>query len=234
MRVDRQFALTTAFLLVVLALFEFTSLDAAVQDQFFNRRSGQWLVDATAPLPRLVFYTGAKGLIISFAVLLLGFVCWPARHIATPFIGRRRDALFLLSCLAIVPLVIGQLKQHTNVYCPYELQRYGGNKPYIRVFEPRTEIHQKEPGKGYPAGHASGGFALLSLFFVGRTRRAQNTGLCIGLFAGWAMGLYQMFKGAHFLSHTIVTMLLAWMMILLLAKCFKPSAMRPTQNQTLK
>jgi hypothetical protein len=31
---------------------------------------------------------------------------------------------------------------------------------------------------------------------------------------GWAMGFYQMLKGAHFLSHTFVTMSIAWIWIL--------------------
>lgn len=35
---------------------------------------------------------------------------------------------------------------------------------------------------------------------------------------GWALGLYKMFIGDHFLSHTLVTMLLAWLMILLISQ----------------
>jgi membrane-associated PAP2 superfamily phosphatase len=33
---------------------------------------------------------------------------------------------------------------------------------------------------------------------------------------GWIMGLYQMLKGAHYLSHTVTTMLLAWIIICLI------------------
>ena len=33
-----------------------------------------------------------------------------------------------------------------------------------------------------------------------------------------AMGLYKMFVGDHFLSHTIVTMVLSWLLILLIVK----------------
>lgn len=29
---------------------------------------------------------------------------------------------------------------------------------------------------------------------------------------GWTMGLYQMLKGAHFFSHTLATMILAWIL----------------------
>jgi membrane-associated PAP2 superfamily phosphatase len=35
---------------------------------------------------------------------------------------------------------------------------------------------------------------------------------------GWIMGGYQMLKGAHYLSDTLVTMLLAWIIHLLLRR----------------
>ena len=45
--------------------------------------------------------------------------------------------------------------------------------------------------------------------------------------AGWVMGIYQMLKGAHFLSHTIVTMLIALIIVQVLAwllRIHKPDA----------
>ncbi|HEY8932811.1 MAG TPA: hypothetical protein VIM44_05825, partial [Rariglobus sp.] len=56
-------ALAGAFL-----LFEFTSIDLWIQDFFFNFTTKQWLVDEDAPIPRLLFYTGPKALIIALAV----------------------------------------------------------------------------------------------------------------------------------------------------------------------
>jgi len=35
------------------------------------------------------------------------------------------------------------------------------------------------------------------------------------MFLGWWMGGYQMLKGAHYLSHTVTTMLAAWIIVLL-------------------
>lgn len=40
----------------------------------------------------------------------------------------------------------------------------------------------------------------------------------MGLSWGWAMGAYQMLKGAHYLSHILVTMLLAWIGFLLIQR----------------
>ncbi|MPN56951.1 hypothetical protein SDC9_204644 [bioreactor metagenome] len=103
------------------------------------------------------------------------------------------------------------------MYWPDQLERYGGDKPYVKVFESYPEgYHPTKRGYGFPAGHASGGFALLSLWFAFETRRGRLLGLSAGLALGWTMGLYQMAKGAHFLSHTLVTMFGAWLMILLI------------------
>jgi membrane-associated PAP2 superfamily phosphatase len=59
----------------------------------------------------------------------------------------------------------------------------------------------------------------MALYFVipGQGRWA---GLALGLAAGWIVGIYQMLKGVHYLSHTIVTMFLAWMIILIVSRAF--------------
>ena len=44
--------------------------------------------------------------------------------------------------------------------------------------------------------------------------RAKKAGLAFGLGVGWFMGIYQMLVGAHFLSHTVTTMILAWIFTL--------------------
>jgi membrane-associated PAP2 superfamily phosphatase len=68
------------------------------------------------------------------------------------------------------------------------------------------------------AGHASGGFALLSLFFLFKTARKSIGVVLFALTIGWSMGLYKMAIGDHFLSHTIITMLIAWLIILIVYK----------------
>jgi membrane-associated PAP2 superfamily phosphatase len=37
------------------------------------------------------------------------------------------------------------------------------------------------------------------------------------------MGGYQMLKGAHYLSHTVVTMLLAWIVLLVWRRVVRPA-----------
>ena len=70
----------------------------------------------------------------------------------------------------------------------------------------------------WPAGHASGGFALLSLFFLFKNRRNKIIALITALIIGWSMRIYKMAIGDHFLSHTLITMILAWFIILIIVK----------------
>ncbi|KAB7890023.1 PAP2 family protein, partial [Poseidonibacter ostreae] len=42
--------------------------------------------------------------------------------------------------------------------------------------------------------------------------------LSFALTVGWSMGTYKMLIGDHFLSHTIITMLIAWLLVLIIYK----------------
>ncbi len=208
-----------ALLAGALALFEFTPLDLALQDNLYNVSTRQWLIDGTAPLPRAFFYTGPKIALILFAISVLTLLLGPARWRAffhLPAASDRRALLAVLLTLASGPALIGAGKAFTNIFCPSEISRYGGDVDYVRVFEcydPGRKPARR--GRCFPAGHASGGFALLSLAALARTRRGQLTGIAIGLALGGIMGVYQMLKGAHYLSHTVITALLSWLVFLL-------------------
>ncbi|WP_221031389.1 phosphatase PAP2 family protein [Actomonas aquatica] len=205
----------------VILLFEFTNLDLWVQDHFFDFATGQWWVDRRAPLPRAFFYNGPKYVIILLAVTLLTLLVGPARWRARWGLERKRIGAVLLT-LALVPILIGQLKAHTNVFCPYEITRYGGDVAYVKAWAPHPpELQPERCGRCYPAGHASGGFALFALAGLGATAGWRRWGIGLGLGLGWMMGGYQMLKGAHYLSHTLVTMLVAWVMFLLIQRAFR-------------
>ena len=55
----------------------------------------------------------------------------------------------------------------------------------------------------------------MALYFVFKGRRAKRAGLLFGLTLGWGLGVFQMLRGEHFLSHTIVSMLASWLVILI-------------------
>ena len=57
---------------------EFTELDLALQDHFYNFETRRWVVDEKAPLGRLVFYNGPKALVWIFALTTLALAAGPA------------------------------------------------------------------------------------------------------------------------------------------------------------
>lgn len=217
-RLDRTLWPAFLALIATLALFEATNLDLLLQDRLFDFGTGRWRIDGNAAGPRVLFYTGPKFVIIAIGVGALVYALCPSRWRARLGLdARRRRALFVVvGTLATGPALVGIGKAVTNVFCPSEVRRYGGDVPYVTLCSPfsREEAPARR-GHCFPAGHASGGFALVSL--AGLTRRPRRAALLLagGLAVGWTMGIYQMAKGAHYLSHTIVTMLVVWIVFLL-------------------
>jgi len=218
LRVERTLWPAVALLCAAFAVFELTNADVAVQDRLYDFAAHRWLIDAHAPLPREVFYTGPKAALIALGSALFVLALTPERwrwrgRFAEP---ARRHLWVALLTLGGVPAAIGQVKAVTNVFSPSEIRRYGGDVRYVRVIEPFPAADRPaRAGRSFPAGHASGGFALVALSGLARTRRGQIAGIVLGGVAGGAMGFYQMAKGAHYLSHTLVTALLVWIGFLL-------------------
>ena len=53
-------------------------------------------------------------------------------------------------------------------------------------------------------------------FFYLKRKKNKYLALGIAMVIGWSMGIYKMLIGDHFLSHTIITMIIAWLIILLI------------------
>ena len=207
------FCLLTIF--IVLVLVKYMDFDLVLQEHFYNRATHQWWItpENHAHLTYF-FYKGAKifvGALGGLAALgvLSGFVY--------KRIQKYRKPLFILALsIFLVPAVVGGIKQATNIYTPMQLTLYDGNKPYYPVLS--QHLHKApsdKKGLGFPAGHATTGFALMSLYFCFRKRQLRYLGLGLGISLGWILGLYQTFRGEHFLSHTIVSMFTAWIIIVL-------------------
>lgn len=213
---------------LVAAMESFTDWDMALQRLWFDSDTHEWLV--SADLHRhltWVFYKGPKALLIVLGVGCVAGALVGRRLGLSP--GLRRSCLLLACGLAFVPLLLGGAKRFTDVYCPQQLEAFGGSYARQGVLECRNPANEgRSRGKCFPAGHASGGFALMMLFFA-FPRRLRWFGLALGLAAGWWMGLYQMLRGQHFLSHTLFTMIGAWMIIVLIAVIL-PEAERPADG----
>lgn len=211
--------MSAAALIVAVIFFGVSGTDIWVQNHFYNSVTHQWILDREDPVLSFIFYDGIKRLIIIFNVLvLIALVVWWKK----PFLNKYRKGLLIVLLSSIfVPVIVGSLKATTNIPCPKNLEIYGGVYPHTCVWEkyPSTFCNQKKI-KCWPAGHASGGFALLSLYYLFHKRRAKIVAVSGVMVLGWSMGTYKMLIGDHFLSHTVITMIMAWLIISIIVALF--------------
>jgi membrane-associated PAP2 superfamily phosphatase len=203
---------------VTLWLFEATDWDVQVQKAAFDFAQEQWFVSRNAQPWALLLYTLPKVIVGILAVLMLAALLGPVRLRAR--IGAsRRGALFVLTCFVVSAASVGVLKDLSGVYCPSQLEIFGGTKPYLRLFEQvPPELGPLTPGRCFPAAHPSTPFACVSLVALWPRRVSRLLAFSLGL--GWATGIYQMLRGAHFLSHVLVTCFWVFLCVLLLAQVF--------------
>lgn len=211
------------FLMAVVVLAEScTGLDLFIQRHWYDASRGLWAVDpAVHQTWRWLFYDGAKRFVAVVGALSLALAAWGCASGRSALF--RAGLLMALSCAA-TPLLVSALKAVTGIYCPRQLEIFGGHAPYGHLLSPAFGA---SGGRCFPGGHASGGFALTMLFFCLPGRGARGAALVVTLGIGWTMGLYQMMRGEHFLSHTVMSMLLAWQMnvllVLLVDRAFLPA-----------
>lgn len=211
----KNIAITTSILIGSILFFGFSSADIWVQSHFYNSFTHEWIVDTNNEVLKFVFYDGIKRLLIVIAAFMLfGSIAVWKRPFFKPY---RRGIVIVLLSSVLVPVVVGSLKAVTNMPCPKQIENFGGVYPHTCVWEKyNTQACHLEKQKCWPAGHASGGFALLSLIFLFHRRKNKIMAGMIAMVIGWSMGGYKMLIGDHFLSHTVITMLLAWLIISLI------------------
>lgn len=126
----------------------------------------------------------------------------------------RRPLGYLAVTTLIACLAISVLKAGTGMDCPWDLQRYGGVQPFVGLFQARPI--QMPAAACFPAGHASAGYAWVTLYFFFLAIRPELRwpGLVTALLAGATFGISQQLRGAHFMSHDLWTLLVCWLVAL--------------------
>lgn len=198
-------------LLIILAAIHYSNLDLKFQSLFFENQTKLWLVSRDNMVLKFFFYRLPKYLIASYGIIL---IFWTVKlSYYKENIELQKKLLFLILILILTPLTVAIFKHYSPIYCPNFVAEFGGEKLYISPFDMFNEaIFFNNTGKCFPAGHASGGFALLSLYFVMPSRILKITALVFSLSLGWIMGLYQIAKGTHYLSDTLVTLAISYLL----------------------
>lgn len=199
---------------IVLILFFLALFDGDITIAryfFFDITTNKWIARHDWWANELL-HTGGRNLMRLVGVFAL--VAWVASYRSTRLAAHRVDLGYFAACMVLVPLTIGLLKQVTNVDCPWDLQGFGGNMPVIHWFELRPAEFPR--AACFPGAHSSSAFALFGLFFLWRVSKPtwSTIALLTTLMLGGAFSLAQQSRGAHFLSHDVVSGLLAWLICL--------------------
>jgi membrane-associated PAP2 superfamily phosphatase len=120
--------------------------------------------------------------------------------------------------VAAVLLLVPTIKQMTATSCPWDLAEFGGVAAYVPHW--RLGVYDGEPGHCFPSGHVVAAFAFLPLYFDWRSQRPRLARLSLALVcaAGALYGWAQLARGAHYVSHTLWSAWLCWMVCMLAAR----------------
>ena len=204
-----KLTLALAFIFAGTHFLEQSGIDFWVQGFLYTNKV--WLIDGTDQTLKFFIYEGPKKLLmILCGALLITTLIHRLLRGKQAWHGR---VFFFLTCMISVPMVISLLKEVTCIYCPGQLIDFGGTHTLRPLFDFSQLPTFEGRGKCYPAGHATAGFALMSLYYVFNRPMLRWCGLIFGVILGSILAFYQMAKGAHFLSHSLATFGLSWVII---------------------
>ena len=147
------------------------------------------------------------------ALLLFAMVVWPVGFMRQLLVIQRLQ----LACGTLLALaLISGMKLFSLTSCPLSLQEFGGAAIYVSHW--LWGAGDGGGGRCFPAGHASAGFAYIGGYVVFRQvlPKVARVWLATALLAGLVLGVAQQLRGAHFMSHTLWTAWLCWLVAVLL------------------
>ncbi len=193
---------------MVLVAIRFSGLDLRMADVFFDPQAATFPARHDHVFKKLL-HDGGDRLVIAVALLALGG--YVASFVAPPLRRQRRAALFVVVCIVATTASVAVGKRYSNVDCPWALARYGGDRPYVHLFERRPPALPR--AHCFPGAHSSGAFAFGAFAFLawhaGRRRTAAAL-LAGALLVGAIYAATQWARGAHFVSHDVWSAWIAW------------------------
>jgi membrane-associated PAP2 superfamily phosphatase len=193
-----------AALTLIFVLARHTPLDHALTGFFYDPTTHRFPLRDQA-FWAVIMHTGLKYLsVAAWFALLLWWVSLRRQPSGQPL---RRAMGFTLIVTLLAALTVSSLRALSPHSCPWELSLFGGTADYFRFFD----AVPLNPGSGRcaPSGHAASGFVWLAGYIALRDvdRTKARFALAFSLALGMLTGLTQLVRGAHFLSHVLLT---AW------------------------
>ncbi|MCG9721231.1 phosphatase PAP2 family protein [Shewanella sp. Isolate7] len=196
------------FLLAV-SFIELFHLDIALGQWLFRLEDG---VDGwplrNAWLTEKLIHVGGRNLVILLGVIVLSLLGLSYKKPALKAYRRGLAFLFMSVLTSVILVRLGKSWVHLD--CPWHLKIFGGSADYFSLFS--GQFDADSPGQCFPAGHSSGGYAWVALYFFALAYgpRFRWIGLGFGLLLGLTFGIAQQLRGAHFISHDVWTLTISW------------------------
>ncbi len=209
-----HFWLPLLLVVPMLYLFEHSSLDIVFADFWYQSEGGNWALRKNWFTYDVMHHWG-KRLVILLGVIMVALygASWKFERLR-PW---RWSFAFASIAMILLPSSVALLKQLSSVPCPWDISRFGGRMAYMHNLQFTTAA---TAGHCFPAGHSSGGFGLLAVYFAFGpfVNRHRLWLLLPGLVVGVAFGFAQQLRGAHFVSQDLWSVTIVWFGALLLLK----------------
>jgi membrane-associated PAP2 superfamily phosphatase len=184
------------------------TLDFKLAGAFFDPALRRFPL-SDAPLLAEAGHTGLRWLAVSIwsSAVVFAASSWKVAALHS----LRAPLLFFSATVAVATLTISLLRAASAHSCPWDMSVFGGSAIWFPLFD--APGVSPGPGRCWPSGHAAGGFALLAGYFALRDghRGPARLALSLALGLGTLMSLTQMARGAHFLTHNLWSLWLAWL-----------------------
>jgi membrane-associated PAP2 superfamily phosphatase len=156
-----------------------------------------------------------------FEIALCLCLIWPVGIFARVRSSRRAQAAVTV---VLASGLVTLLKGVSQTSCPWDLHEFGGVARHLSHWSGWL-MADGGGGHCFPAGHASTGFAFLGGYFAFRhdLPKTARIWLIAALATGLVLGAGQQLRGAHFMSHTLWTGWLCWMVALVSDPLFVPA-----------
>jgi membrane-associated PAP2 superfamily phosphatase len=203
-----------AALALIILLARYTPLDHALTGLFYDPVTQRFPLKDQA-FWAVVMHTGLKYLSLALWFALLLWWVSLRRQLSRQQPLRRAMGFTLIVTL-LAALAVSALRAISPHSCPWDLSAFGGSAEYFRFFD--AVPLNPGPGRCVPSGHAATGFVWLTGYIAlrGVDRTAARVALAFSLLFGILAGLTQLARGAHFLSHVLLT---AWICIAVAWAC---------------
>lgn len=237
-----------AIALILFVIFQGFGVDFIWAQQLFDWQGGRWQLQHHW-FTEQILHQSVRQLNQLVILLLLVTYLWQKFGPSTwyrPQFFRQLSAMpfgLLLLSVLVNFAIIALLKRLIPMECPWDLQQFGGELPYIGLLSARPAFMADT--QCFPAGHASIGFAWCGIYYFLLQTNPSAQGKVKAVWAlmltgalGFVLGFGQQLRGAHFFSHDIASASICWLSTRFIfvqlpniKKLLSPTSQAPLTNQ---